>query len=144
MRTVKRGIFSALVVAVVFVGAAGCGAEPSADATPAASALECPKSPIDPVSAEQAATCVYQGWIQGDEALAVAYRRAGTLDDLPTVMADPKLTLAGCSEDGGDKISGLACIWKGTNTEGPVSVEMGMTGSDTDGFRVSATAIVHN
>jgi len=144
MRTSGRDLFSALVVAVLVVGAAGCGAEPAADATPAASPVECPTTPRDPVGAEQAASCVYQGWIHGDEALAAAYGRAGILDDLPIAMADPELTLAGCSDDGGEKIDGHACIWEGTSSDGPVSVEMAMTGSDTDGFRVSATAVVHS
>lgn len=96
------------------------------------------------MSAEQAASCVYRGWIQSDEALAAAYGRAGILDDLPTAMVDPGMSLTGCDEGGGEKIDGLTCIWEGTNSDGPVSIEMAMTGNVDDGFRVSATAIIHN
>lgn len=144
MRTFRRGTCTALVGAVLVVGASGCGAEPAADASPTASASECPTTPVDSVGAEQAASCVYQGWVRGDEALAARYGRAGILEGLPVAMADPDLTLAGCSEGGGEKVDGFACIWEGTSSEGPVSVEMAMTGSDTDGFRVSATAVVHD
>lgn len=137
-------MLAALAVATLVVSASGCAAEPDAGATPSASAVECPEPPVDPVGAEQAASCVYEGWTRGDEALAAAYGRSGILKDLPLAMADPELTLAGCAEGSGEKVDGLACIWKGTNSDGPVSVEMAMTGNETEGFRVSATVIVHN
>lgn len=143
----QRYALTALAVAtLISVGAAGCAAGTDAGDMPSASAttLECPKTPVDPVSAEAAASCVYRGWLQNDQTLASAYGRAGILDDLPTVMADPKMTFAGCDEGGSKTTAGLTCIWNGTDQNGPVSIEMAMTGSVTDGYRVSATTTVHS
>jgi hypothetical protein len=130
------------------LAAAGCTADQSdTDAAGNGSAsitppFDCPADPVAPVGAEQAARCLYEGWITTDEGLVSSYGDDGVTDGLPVVMDDPKMTWEGCSDDGASVLDGHVCTWRGVFADGEVTLEMGVTGTPAGGFRVSEIEVV--
>ncbi|WP_066584617.1 hypothetical protein [Cellulomonas timonensis] len=130
--------------AVVVLCSAACASGPAAGTGPTeepspspGQAVECPMQPADPVAPEHAAACVYQAWITDDEALERAHGAEGVTDGLPTVMAEPVMTFNGCAEGSGTVLTGLVCTWTGENIQPDVTLEMALTGSAAEGYRVT-------
>lgn len=149
MRTVPRGLVvieAAVVCAVVLAGCGGnqTGSSSATDAGTASSppSFDCAVPPSDPVSAEQASFCVYDGWTSQDEARVTAYGREGVTDELPLVESDPGLHPEGCVDGGGASLTGLVCTWAGENSDGPIVLEMQMSGDPQSGYRVAEIAAV--
>lgn len=131
--------------ALTLAFAAGCAATAeSRDSTPAttASTSECTEMPHRPVSADEAALCVYQAWVSSDDDLVVAYGDPGVTDPLPTAMADPQMTSEGCSAPAGAG-EDVVCTWSGEFQDGRVAVRMQVTGNASDGYRVTKIDVEH-
>ena len=131
--------------ALTLVFAGGCAATAeSSDSTPAttASASKCPDKPHRPVSADEAASCVYRAWVSGDDNVVLAYGGPGVTDPLPTVMADPQMTSDGCSAPAGVD-EAIVCTWSGDFQDGPVAIHMQATGNASDGYRVTKIDVEH-
>ncbi|WP_258725831.1 hypothetical protein [Cellulomonas sp. NS3] len=116
---------------------------PSAGA-PASSApvFDCDAEPVDPVSAEHAASCVYEAWVTEREVPTSPYGVDGVLDGLPVVMDDPRMLWRGCSDQGGAALDGVVCSWEVESLDGPVVLEMGLAGSVAEGFRVAEVELI--
>ncbi|MCC2316359.1 hypothetical protein [Cellulomonas chengniuliangii] len=144
----RRAAASACAVVVLVTAACGPGqaadAGPPAETSPPSSDIECPMEPTDPVGAEQAATCVYRAWIADDETLESAYGAQGVTDELPFVAAEPEMTFNGCTEGGGTVLTGLVCSWTGVDIEPDVTLEMALSGSAVEGFRVAEVEAVRS
>ncbi|QHT56490.1 hypothetical protein GXP71_10670 [Cellulomonas sp. H30R-01] len=144
MTPVRPPTVALLLSGALGLGLSGCasgldGAARDAS-TPAATAptsFDCPVPPTGPVGAEQASACVYDGWTRQDEVQVEAYGRAGVVDGLPHVMADPRLQLESCAQEP----VGVVCTWSGETGDGPVALGMAMSGDSESGFRVSAIEV---
>lgn len=121
------------VLAFVLTGA-GCSTTTAPEAQPSDDG--CSHVPASPVTVEQAATCVYQGWVTQDEEMVAAYGAAGVTDDLPIVMEGPKLTSEGCAAGSSD--DEVVCSWLALSDTGPTTLRIHATGTDADGYRVVA------
>lgn len=127
---------SATIVAMWLAAGCGAPAEP-ADAGPVATpASACPVDHPDGATAEDAATCLYDGWIDGDERVIAAYGVEGVTDDLPSVIEDPQLRAEGCTSEGATT-GELVCSWSGTNSDGEVALHLVVSGDDDEGFVVT-------
>ncbi|MDM8086373.1 hypothetical protein QUV83_16490 [Cellulomonas cellasea] len=143
MSAIRRRVATQACAVVVLCSAAcasgqAAGAGPTEESSPLpGQAAECPEEPVDPVGPEHAAECVYRAWITDDEALERAYGAEGVTDVLPTVMDEPVMTFNGCAEGSGTVLTGLVCTWTGVNIQPDVTLEMALTGSPAEGFRVA-------
>lgn len=118
----------------------GCsGSNEAGNPTPEESQLPCPTEPPAVVSAEQAASCVYQGWIDTDPGVVAAYGDESVTSSLPTVFDDPGMRFDGCGP--ADSSSAITCTWRGTHSEGDFAVHFVASGNEEEGFRVTRAEI---
>ncbi len=112
--------------------------DPDQDGQPCES-MECPTTLIAHVSPEQAAICLYEAWVKGDEALAHPYASEEAERWMfQYTYEPPSWERQGCSEV---EPGVLACAWYIPPTPGDgmihgVGIDMFM-GSDEQGFFVS-------
>ncbi|GAA4626200.1 hypothetical protein GCM10023113_22240 [Cellulomonas oligotrophica] len=124
-----------LVAALVLITGCSTGAPEPPDVT-------CTTAPPGPVGAEEAAVCLYEGWVATDEALVDAYGAPGVTDALPVAVDDPQMRWGGCTGAGSETPDGVVCTWTGAFSDGPVTIELAATGTDADGYRVTAVTVV--
>lgn len=118
----------------------GCAsASPSANerstaASAGPSAVTCDPEPIGPVSAEQAASCVYRGWLEDNQTLLERFGVSGVTDHLPVAMGNPTSNYHGC--ESGVPADEVICSWSAQGEGGPVIFRMHVAGNDPGGYRV--------
>lgn len=121
---------------------AGCGApaEPAGADTRAPAPSECPAASPGAATAQEAATCLYDGWVDGDAAVVAAYGAEGVTDELPTVMEDPELAPEGCEAGSADD-GGVVCTWRGRNSDGDVALHLVVSQGEDEKFIVTRVEV---
>ncbi|WP_142157703.1 hypothetical protein [Cellulomonas sp. SLBN-39] len=130
----RRRRAAVLVAALVLITGCTTGAPEPPDVT-------CTTDPAEPVGAEEAAVCLYEGWVATDAALVDAYGAPGVTEELPVAVDDPQMRWGGCAQPG-ETPEPVVCTWTGAFGNGQVTLEMAVQGTDADGYRVTEVTVV--
>lgn len=123
-------------VVTATLGACSPAPEPptAPSSAPASPSGECLLAPSTPITADQAAVCVYKAWVDQNDELFAVYGEPGITDEVPVVMEDPLMNFKGCSDGAGR--AAVTCEWVGGPPDDQFTLVMSAV-QTADGFRIN-------